>query len=62
MTEYHHLPPKNAPLDAKYLLNRVKYQKKRMKAGMMTDEKKAMLECLLSSRSTAHTGRRKKNV
>lgn len=36
--EHHHLPPKNASLGAKYLLNWIKYQRKRKKAGLMSEE------------------------
>lgn len=58
--EHHHLPPKDAPLGAKYLLNWMKYQRKRMKAGLMSEEQKALLDSLLDSRSTEHTGGRRK--
>lgn len=58
--EHHHLPPKNAPLGAKYLLNWMKYQRKRMKAGLMNEEHQMLLETLLDSRSDEHTGGRKK--
>ena len=58
--EHHHLPPKNAPLGAKYLLNWMKYQRKRMNAGLMGDEQKMQLEALLGSRSDEHTGGRKR--
>ena len=54
--EHHHLPPKNAPLGAKYLLNWMKYQRKRMKTGQMDKSQMEMLESLLGSRSTEHTG------
>lgn len=58
--EHHHLPPKDAPLGAKYLLNWMKYQRKRMKADLMSGEQKDMLEKLLDSRSSEHTGGRKR--
>lgn len=59
---HHHLPSKDSGLNAKYLLNWVKYQRKRMKAGLMSEEQKILLEFLLDSRSTEHTGGRKKNT
>lgn len=59
--EHHHLPSKDSGMNAKYLLNWVKYQRKRMKAGLMNDEQRVMLESLLDSRSTEHTGGRKKS-
>lgn len=59
--EHHHLPSKDSGMNAKYLLNWVKYQRKRMKAGLMNDEQRVMLESLLDSRSTEHTGGRKKD-
>lgn len=58
--EHHHLPPKDAPLGAKYLLNWMKYQRKRMKSGLMREDQKALLEVLLDSRSTEHTGGRRR--
>lgn len=58
--EHHHLPPKNAPLGAKYLLNWIKYQRKRKKARLMSEEQQMMLAALLDSRSDEHTGGRKR--
>lgn len=58
--DHHHLPAKDSGLNAKYLLNWVKYQRKRITAGAMPEEQKVMLESLLDSRSTEHTGGRKK--
>lgn len=58
--EHHHLPPKDAPLGAKYILNWMKYQRKRMKAGLMSEEQNLLLEELLDSRSDEHTGGRRK--
>ena len=58
--EHHHLPPKNAPLGAKYLLNWMKYQRKRIKAGLMSEDQKTLIEALLGSRSSEHTGGRKR--
>lgn len=60
--EHHHLPAKDSGMNAKYLLNWVKYQRKRMKAGLISNEQKVMLEALLQSRSTEHTGGRKRKT
>lgn len=60
--EHHHLPPKDAPLGAKYLLNWMKYQRKRMKSGLMREDQSVMLEALLNSRSDEHTGGRRKKI
>lgn len=55
--EHHHLPPKNAPLGAKYRME------KKNKAGTLTEEQIKMLQTLADCRSTEHTrGRRKKNI
>lgn len=58
--EHHHLPPKDAPHGAKYLLNWMKYQRKRMKVEFMQKEQKEMLESVLAQRSDEHTGGRRK--
>lgn len=42
------------------LCNWVKYQRKRIKAGTMPEEQKAMFEALEKMRSGEHTGGRKK--
>ena len=60
IAEHHLLQSKDSGLNAKYLLNWVKYQRKRMKVGLMSEEQKYMLETLLDSRSKEHTGGRKK--
>lgn len=60
--KHHHLPAKDSGMNAKYLLNWCKYQRKRMKAGLISKEQKAMLEALLQSRSTEHTGGRKRKT
>lgn len=60
--KHHHLPAKDSGLNAKYLLNWVKYQRKRMKANLMNEEQKGMLETLLASRSDEHTGGRKRKT
>lgn len=40
--------------------NWVRYQRKRLKAGLMTEEQKRLFEELAVSRSDSHTGGRKK--
>lgn len=59
--EYHHLPPKNAPLEEKYLLNFAKYVRKTIKEGKCEKWKKVMFESLMEERHLdEHTGGRKK--
>lgn len=58
--EHHHLPPKNAPLGAKYLLNWCKYVRKTIKEGTCDDWKREMFERLMEERSNEHTGGRKR--
>ena len=50
-----HVPDTHSTLN-----NWVRYQRKRMKAGLMTDEQKRLFIELADSRSTEHTGGRKK--
>lgn len=38
----------------------VRYQRKRLKAGLMTEEQKRLFEELATSRSDSHTGGRKR--
>ena len=40
--------------------NWVRYQRKRLKAGLMTEERKLLFEELAASRSDSHTGGRKR--
>ena len=59
--EHHHLPPKNAPLGAKYLLNWCKYVRKTIKEGTCDERKREMFEGLMSERwMEEHTGGRKR--
>lgn len=59
--EHHHLPPKNAPLGAKYLLNFAKYVRRTIKEGTCDEWKKVMFEGLMSERwMEEHTGGRRK--
>ena len=60
--EYHHFPAKSSGEGAKYLLNRVKYQRKGLKNGLMTEEQKVLFLTLCAERSGEHTGGRKKEL
>lgn len=42
--------------------NWVRYQRKRLKVGLMTGEQKKLFEGLAASRSDSHTGGRKKSI
>lgn len=50
-----HFPDKHTKL-----CNWVKYQRKRIKAGVMPDDQRQLFEDLANSRSHEHTGGRKK--
>lgn len=59
--EHHHLPPKNAPLGAKYLLNFAKYVRRTIKEGTIDKWKREMFESLMDERwMDEHTGGRKR--
>lgn len=61
ISEHGHLPDKHK-VESRALLSWAKYQRKRIKAGLMNDEQQKLFESLLESRSNEHTGgRRKKN-
>lgn len=61
MEEHHHLPPKDAPLGAKYLLNWSKYVRRTIKEGKCENWKREMFEALMNERHLdEHTGGRKK--
>ena len=55
VAETGHFPDKHSILN-----NWVRYQRKRIKAGLMNDEQRSLFETLAASRSKAHTGGRKK--
>lgn len=57
--EHHHLPDKHK-IENRGLLSWWKYQMKKKKAGTLTEEQIEMLQRLADSRSTEHTGGRKK--
>lgn len=61
--EHHHLPPKNASLGAKFLLNWSKYVRRTIKEGKCNEWKKEMFEGLMSERwMEEHTGGRRKKT
>lgn len=55
-----HLPDKHV-VENRALLSWAKYQRKKIKEGALDAEKQELFESLLASRSTEHTGGRKKN-
>lgn len=57
--ENHHLPDKHK-VENRGLLSWWKYQMKKKKAGTLTAEQMKMLQTLADSRSTEHTGGRKR--
>lgn len=56
-----HLPDKHRQ-DNRGLLSWAKYQRRKIKEGTLEEEKKALFLELLSTRSTEHTGGRKKRI
>ena len=56
--EHHHLPDKKK-VENRALLSWAKYQRKRIKAGALDEEKTRMFLGLMDSRSKEHTGGRK---
>lgn len=61
IVEHHHLPAKDAPLGAKYLLNFAKYVRRTIKEGTCDGWKREMFEALMCERWMGeHTGGRKK--
>ena len=60
--EHHHLPDKKK-VENRGLLSWAKYQRKRIKAGALDEEKTRLFLELMDSRSKEHTGgKRKSNV
>lgn len=59
--EHHHLPPKSAT-DGKWMLNFAKYTRKTIKEGKCEEWKRELFEALLATRSTEHTGGRRKKT
>ncbi|MBQ0143080.1 MAG: helicase associated domain-containing protein [Prevotellaceae bacterium] len=57
-----HLPDKHV-VENRALLSWAKYQRKKIKEGTLDEDKRELFESLLATRSTEHTGgRRKKDV
>lgn len=59
--EHHHLPDKKK-VENRGLLSWAKYQRKCIKAVTLDEKRKRMFEELMDSRSTEHTGGRRKMV
>lgn len=59
--EHHHLPDKHKETD-RNIISWWKYQMKKKKVGTLTGEQERMLQELADSRSTEHTGGRRKKV
>ena len=59
--EHHHFPDRHK-IEHRGLLNWWKYQMKKKKAGTLTEEQDRMLQELADSRSTEHTGGRRKKT
>ena len=59
--EHHHLPDKHK-IENRGLLSWWMYQMKKKKAGALPDEQERMLQMLADSRSTEHTGGRRKKI
>lgn len=55
-----HLPDKHV-VENRALLSWAKYQRKKIKEGILDEEKRELFESLLAARSTEHTGGRKKS-
>ena len=54
-----HLPDKHV-VENRALLSWAKYQRKKIKEGKLEDEKRELFESLLATRSTEHSGGRRK--
>ena len=54
-----HLPDKHV-VENRALLNWAKYNRKKIKAGTLDNEKRELFESLLATRSNEHTGGRRK--
>lgn len=56
-----HLPDKHVVAN-RSLLSWAKYQRKKIKEGTLDKEKRELFESLLATRSTEHTGGRRKKI
>lgn len=61
IAERGHLPDKHV-VENRALLSWAKYQRKKIKEGALDAEKQELFEALLATRSTEHTGRRRKKT
>lgn len=59
IAEHGHLPNHHKP-ENRNLHSWARYQCKRIKAGAMLEEQRTLFEALMESRSTEHTGGRRK--
>ena len=59
VAEHHHLPDKKK-VENRGLLSWAKYQRKRIKAGALDEERTRLFLELMSSRSDEHTGGRRR--
>lgn len=59
IAEHGHLPDKHK-IESRALLSWAKYQKRKIKEEAIDEEKRIMFEALLATRSTEHTGGRRK--
>lgn len=59
IAEHGHLPDKHK-IESRALLSWAKYQKRKIKEGILEEEKRVMFESLLATRSIEHTGGRRK--
>lgn len=59
--EHHHLPDKHK-VENRSLLNFSKYTRKKIKRGTLDEDKRMMFEELLATRSTEHTGGRRRSA
>ena len=59
--ERSHLPDKHV-VENRALLSWAKYQRKKINEGKLEDEKRELFESLLATRSTEHTGGRRKKT
>lgn len=59
--EHGHLPDKHV-VENRALLSWAKYNRRKIKEGSLDEEKRMMFESLLATRSTEHTGGRRKKI
>lgn len=59
--DHGHLPDKHM-IENRAFLSWAKYQRKKIKEGTLDDEKRELFEALLATRSTEHTGGRRKKT